>query len=414
MILSAVTVLSLSLLWLIINEWNWNSRFIELFEVDCLQSTESTFAPHVCVVMALRGADPYLDATLRSLFQMDYPSFEIRIVIDNESDPAVEVVNRVLSERQPTNVSIQILNVFQESCGLKNLALVQAIELCSDRCEILAWMDSDAIPGPGWLSSMVRPLQDQSVGVTSGIRWYSLPDNSLGNHVRHLWNAAALLRMKAFGIGWGGSFAIRRDVFEVLDIASKLRKSLVEDTMISSEVLMAGGQIRFVSAATMLSMESTSLRWCLHFITRQLQMVRHYHHSWSAIQMYGVVSGMVLFALTILTILCSVSGELLSSAIAAAALLTYCIGVNYLMNRSDACVRKSLGIAEVSSLPATLMRLIAAPVCQIAHLIAVVGCRSQREIQWRGIRYKVDSAFEVRRLNYAPFCETVSPSHASL
>ena len=42
--------------------------------------------PRVLVVLALRGSDPSLVDCLRSLFQQDYPHYQVRLVVDHRSD----------------------------------------------------------------------------------------------------------------------------------------------------------------------------------------------------------------------------------------------------------------------------------------------------------------------------------------
>ena len=48
----------------------------------------------VAVILCLRGTDPFLPDCIKAILSQDYPSFDLLIVIDNESDPARAVVER--------------------------------------------------------------------------------------------------------------------------------------------------------------------------------------------------------------------------------------------------------------------------------------------------------------------------------
>ena len=45
-------------------------------------------APPGLVLLCLRGGDPFLAQSLRSLFAQDYPDYRVRIVLDSASDSA--------------------------------------------------------------------------------------------------------------------------------------------------------------------------------------------------------------------------------------------------------------------------------------------------------------------------------------
>ncbi|HBL44173.1 MAG TPA: glycosyl transferase, partial [Planctomycetaceae bacterium] len=57
--------------------------------------------------------------------------------------------------------------------GLKNQSLLQGLSEVSEDVDVVAWLDADVVPHRTWLRDLVQPLQDESVGVASGIRWYA-------------------------------------------------------------------------------------------------------------------------------------------------------------------------------------------------------------------------------------------------
>jgi len=390
----------------------WANRFVDLYREPQPLPDDSEL-PHVGVIMSLRGADPYLEESLKGLVLLDYPSHEIRIVVDSEVDPAYEIVQRVLKEHNATHAEVEILELCQETSSLKNSALIQGIGGCSDKCEAYAWLDSDTVPYPGWLKHLVAPLRNESVGAACGIRWYAPPTHTIANYVRHIWNSAAVLQMVAFGIGWGGAFAIRRSVYEEANLADKWSRALVEDTLASNEILADGKRVEFVAAATMPNPESATFSWCVGFVTRQLQGLRYYHDSWQTVLTFGLFSGFVVTADVVLTIIALLQGDQLSAAIAGGAVLGMGIVAGWLMNRSERMLINYLQDRSIGTTSSFFKLLLAAPIAQTVHLIALIRAYVISDVTWRGIRYQIRSGMDLTRTNYAPYkAEQTDPANS--
>lgn len=409
---ASACLLAVLLLLMLAVQVRWANHFVSLYAAPApLRSMET--CPHVGVVLSLRGADPFLENCLRGVLSLDYPAHEIRIIIDSDQDPALLVVSRVLKQYRAENVTVEILNVWQQTSSLKNSALIQGIQGCSDKCSVYAWLDSDTVPSPEWLTALVAPLQDDSVGAACGIRWYAPPSRTLGNYVRHLWNSAAVLQMVAFEIGWGGAFAIRRSVYEEASLEQKWGRALVEDTLASNEVLVGGRHVRFVAECTMSNPESATLAWCVSFVTRQLQGLRYYHSAWKTVLMFGLISGAVLVGnLTVLAV--SVANQAwLAAGIITTTLAVFAAVAGWLMNRSERLVNRFLQNRTAGTISSPVMLMLAAPVTQIVHLVALIRAFVLSDVTWRGIRYQIRSGQDVTRTNYAPYAaETDAVQHS--
>ncbi|MDG2470128.1 MAG: glycosyltransferase family 2 protein, partial [Pirellulaceae bacterium] len=48
------------------------------------------FQPQASVILSLRGKDPFVADTIRNLLQQEYKNYELRIIVDSESDPVWE------------------------------------------------------------------------------------------------------------------------------------------------------------------------------------------------------------------------------------------------------------------------------------------------------------------------------------
>ena len=124
--LFAVSILSAVLLLLMLVQIVWANQFVNLYRNSHRPQKDIQY-PHVGVIMSLRGADPFLEESLRGLMSLDYPSHEVRIIVDSEIDPAYDIVDRVHQDMNCDNVNIEILNVSQQTSSLKNSALIQGI-----------------------------------------------------------------------------------------------------------------------------------------------------------------------------------------------------------------------------------------------------------------------------------------------
>lgn len=410
--LALVVIFSLAVLAVVAAQLKWGNDFVSLYRQD-QQPTYDGEMPHVGVILSLRGADPYLEDCLRGLMSLDYAGHEIRIIIDSDVDPAFEIVQRICDQMSAINVTIELLDLCQETSSLKNSALIQGINGCSSQCEAFAWLDSDTVPYPAWLTDLVTPLRSDEVGAACGIRWYAPPNQSIANYVRHLWNSAAVVQMVAFQIGWGGAFAIRKSVIVETNLLSKWARAMTEDTVASDAVLANGKRMAFVAAATMPNSESASLSWCISFVTRQLQVLRYYHRAWTPILLYGIFSTVAVLGCIGATIAAAVEGDLLALGIGAGVLCLFGLTVGWLMRRAEHEIIKRLNGRAIAA-PSSIWRLMAAaPITQVVHAIALTRAYLRTTMIWRGIRYRVRSGMDVTRENYAPYVpETDTVKHS--
>ena len=129
------------------------------------------FTPRTCVVMACKGDEPELENHVEAVLNQDYPNYRTIVVTDSVSDPAYFIVNSILSRHPDKDAHLYNSDHHPRASG-KVAALLTAIERDAGRSEAFAFVDSDASVPPGWLADLVAPLADDSVGATTGFRWY--------------------------------------------------------------------------------------------------------------------------------------------------------------------------------------------------------------------------------------------------
>ena len=106
------------------------------------QLLADSLCPKTAVLLAVRGNDPFLADCVESLLRQDYPAFDIRIVVDHETDPAWGVIQGVTTRMKASNVKCSILRERIGTCTLKANSLLQAVSELDDSYEVIAVLGS--------------------------------------------------------------------------------------------------------------------------------------------------------------------------------------------------------------------------------------------------------------------------------
>jgi glycosyltransferase involved in cell wall biosynthesis len=357
----------------------------------------------VAVLLPTRGADPSLARCLEGLLDQDYPSYDIRIIVDSATDPAWKIVREVLAKRPSVDVKIALLERRLETCSLKVSALLQGLAGLDESCQAVALIDADVAPHRKWLRDLTAPLHDPKVGATTGVRWYITDGPQWGSLVRMAWGAAAATQMVAFGIPWAGSMAFRTDVLRRANVMEKWAKCLCEDVPLESTLHGLGLRLHFVLAATMVNCESIDLKRCYQFIRRQMISVRLYHRRWPLLLAFGVGSPLALmFAVgAIAAALASVD---YIGAVAVAGTLILCLtGLFSGTMWIDGALR-GMARSHGERLPRLPMKtVLAVPLMQFVYLAALLSATFARRVEWRGAAYELLGPMKLRLVEYQPY-----------
>jgi len=177
--------------------------------------------PRTAVVVCLRGSDPFLADNLRAVLDQDYPDYSVHIVVDSPDDPAWDAVRKVVAQFDAQRVRVTTLEERKETCSLKCSSIVQVVSRLDDSYEVVALADADTSPHRTWLKELVMAMADDDVGAATGNRWYMPSRSSVGAVERYLWNAAAVVQMFCYSVPWGGTLAIKREVFRKCNLLER-------------------------------------------------------------------------------------------------------------------------------------------------------------------------------------------------
>ena len=353
------------------------------------------YTPFVTVVGPCRGVEDGLAENLSALTEQDYPAYEIVFVVDDKGDPAISAINQSISDAgQPRAKLVIAPKATHSSQKVENLR--EAVLHADERSEVLVFVDSDARPAKDWLRRLVAPLENEHVGATTGYRWFVSEKMTFGGELRSAWNASiasALGPNVKSNFSWGGSTAIRRDVFERLELRDRLEGTLSDDFTFTRVLREAGLEIRFVPQALTRSSGESSLRECFEFTTRQMKITRVYMQNLWLMSFVG--SGLftvVMLAAFLIVLLSAKNTTLVWAAIATlVAVSGLSIGKAWLRLKA---VRMVIPEARRQTFPQLTLWLITPALFLCNCLIALFS----RRMTWRGITYEMVSEKETLRI----------------
>lgn len=134
------------------------------------------YAPPVSLLKPVRGIDFGVYENFASFCRQDYPEYEILFAVNDESDPAVPLIRRLMAEFPGLRIR---LFVGAEPLGANRKVNKLARLVREARHEILVLTDGDVRVGPRYLQEVVAPFSDPTTGaVTSFYR--GIAEKNLG------------------------------------------------------------------------------------------------------------------------------------------------------------------------------------------------------------------------------------------
>lgn len=270
--------------------------FFKYFKKE-LSKPKSNFTPFASVIVPCRGIDIDLQDNLEALFEQDYPNYEVIFVVDAEDDSAVLVIEELINSKKFAKL---IIAGNAKDIGQKVHNLRKAVLEVSKESKILVFVDSDARPNENWLRDLVAPLEDENIGSATGYRWFIQKNGGLATHFRSVWNASiasALGNNERSNFCWGGSTAIRREIFERLKIREKWKGTVSDDFALTNALKENDLPIYFVPSCLTATVEDCTFSNLLEFTTRQMKITRIYSPNHFKIS----IIGSILFTLTFWT-----------------------------------------------------------------------------------------------------------------
>ncbi|MFH1679432.1 MAG: glycosyltransferase family 2 protein [Candidatus Eisenbacteria bacterium] len=237
------------------------------------------YAPRAAVIAPHFGWDAQAEANARRLLEQDYPGeYHVLFVTHLDGDGCPDESYRRLQQLTAGSTRARVLlapNVVDNRLGRSQKAenLITALAAVPEEVEVFALIDAAAGIGGDWLARLVRPLQEEGVGVATGARFYAPLVPSVASYTEAVWvnYQIALYGDRHIGMVWGGSSAIRREIFERGGVLARWRQALFEDQDLTRTVAELGKRIHFVPDCIPVSYTGEpGWRRVLEFTNRQM------------------------------------------------------------------------------------------------------------------------------------------------
>ena len=341
------------------------------------------FQPFVSVIAPARGLEPGLADNLRPLLEQDYPRYEVLFVFDSADDPAARLVSHGSSQIGRTIIAGPAVDSGQKVHNLR-----VAVNEIDPKSEVLVFVDTDARPAKDWLRKLVAPLADETLGASSGYRWFIPEKGGIASRLRGVWNASiasALGGDRTKNFCWGGSTAIRRSTFEQLNVSERWRGSVSDDFTITRVLKEAKFPVHFTPNCLVASVGDCGWRELFEFTTRQIKITRVYaSHLW-----LPLLLGSALFVLAFFGGLILIGVYPRSPAAYIFTLIMFTLGA----------AKSFIRFRAVSTVLRTDRRDLIAhillwPFASLLYLYNAIVAAFSRRIEWRGITYELKSPSE--------------------
>jgi ceramide glucosyltransferase len=373
-------------------------------------------AGRVAVVAPCRGPEPNLQANLRPLFEQDHKNYLLLLVVESLDDAACRPILRLI-DAHPHIEARLIVAGRSSASGQKVHNLLAATVDLPEAVTALAFVDSDARPQRDWLRQLVQHLGRPGVAAATAYRWLMPRRATLPNLLAHALDASviALVGPGRHHLVWGGSWAIRRDVFEACNLRAAWQGTLSDD-LVSARLLGRFGRVEFEPGAVVATPIDFHWRSLGGFVRRQYTIGRFYAPAfWAAAGIAACLQQAVFWiglALPAAAWLCGggdSAGRMFSGwtglAMVAAVLL---FGLQVLRAglRQDAARYFAPRQFAAAAAP-RMFDVCLGPLVGLLHVGGLASALISRRIEWRGYLYEIATGGKVRIVRYPP----TTPKH---
>jgi cellulose synthase/poly-beta-1,6-N-acetylglucosamine synthase-like glycosyltransferase len=242
-----------------------------------LKSSLKDWTPFVSVILPCKGLDYELEENVDALLNQEYPDYELIFVTASAADPAVPLLHSLATRAAHRKVKFVTAGVSEER-GEKVHNLIQAVGKIAQESVVYVFTDSDSRAPSHWLRDLVSVLRDESVGACTGYRWFFPVRGNFASVLRSAWNGsiATLLGDHNHNFVWGGSTAIRRVTFERAQVLRYWKHSISDDYSLARALKAAGLKICYEPRCLIPSYGDCSWRELLEWSTRQILITKIY------------------------------------------------------------------------------------------------------------------------------------------
>lgn len=208
--------------------------------------THAGYTPPASLLKPVRGVDFGSYENFASFCKQDYPEYEILFAVNDENDPAVPLIRKIMAEFPQRRIR---LFTGAEDLGANRKVNKLAMLVREAKYDVLVLTDGDVRVGPNYLRKVVAPLGDKKVGaVTSFYR--AIAQANLGARLEAIgaasdFFAGVLMARWKEGIRFalGASIVTTKDWVRKMGGFESIVDTLADDYELGLRIGNAGGEI---------------------------------------------------------------------------------------------------------------------------------------------------------------------------
>jgi cellulose synthase/poly-beta-1,6-N-acetylglucosamine synthase-like glycosyltransferase len=370
-----------------------------LFALAKYNRNRRFYSPRVSLIIPCKNLDENFEQNIASFYRQDYENYLLWFVVEDKRDPAYEPLcglkDKLAAGANAKDVRVLVAGVGEE-CSQKIHNLLYAYKQVPDDVEVLAFADSDICVKPTWLHHLVHRLQYEQNGATSGYRWFVPKTNNFASIALSALNAkvAQFLGNSPFNQAWGGSMAIKVQVFRQLGIEKLWQRAVSDDLSLGCAIKDAHKKIEFAPGCLVTTSESTTWAKLFEFGRRQFIITKVYApRTWTfglfntAYSVFGLWGG------TALAIYASITGNSHIRLFVAVPVLFFVAQLARVILRqrmASKLLAEDWPKLKIAAITDIALFWLWSPLMLVLILSSVFG----RTIRWRGIQYKIVSQSE--------------------
>lgn len=357
------------------------------------------FRPKVLLTVPCKGIDNGFEKNIGSVFELDYDGYVIHFVVESQSDPAYEKLvglkDRLCSQSKADAVRILVAGI-GSGCSQKIHNLLYSCNQAGEDIEVFGFADSDVCLRRDWLSHLVYPLRKSKHGASTGYRWFIPRKNNMATLGLSAINGkvAQLLGDTRYNQAWGGSMAIRKEIFYDLGIDKIWLGAISDDLALSYAVKKGGMKIIFVPGCLVASYEETTWPQLFEFVRRQFLITRVTIPGAWWFGVFSSIYSLLGFWGGIVLALFAFSGGHGPMLLYAGLPAVFFAGQIYRSILRCMLIRKLFPDDAETMKPLMAADFFGNYLWSLILLICIVSSAFGRTIRWRGIRYKLISPRE--------------------